>query len=360
MVDQLQRSGIELDYVDVDAMPPAEFYRWLAAHQDANILYVMGNNDLFHANCFTAIQNLPGVCILHDSRLFEFLLNRFGPAYIHGLWQRRHGSKPIGIETVVDWQRERRLLPDSFLDPLVTRALAILVHNDISAEHIRRTYGFNRVHYLPFALQMTRTEVEFVTSMRGARQHAPDAPIVLTMLGETDPTKACVELVFALKILVLQGFDVRLHFVGKSDDPYHAELRAAADTLGLADRIVFARFVSRQVYLDSIVAADIIVQLRYPLFGQVSGPLADAVACGVPVVATEEFAVGMGVSENCAVIANHFSPLHIAEAVRHLIDGKTRLAGARFNTMADYTSKLLQIMRATERDTRRAPATAAS
>lgn len=343
MVEQLRKSGLDFSYVDLDAMDPEAFWAWLEEHQRARILYVMGNNNLYHSNCFTAMQHVPGYCILHDSRLFEFLLNRHGPHYIHALWQLRVRSTPISVEDVITWQRERRLLPESFLDPLVTRASKIFVHNVIAAKHIAEKYGYQNVHHLKFALQMTRAEVRQVGDLRAAKERNPQAPVELVVLGETEPTKGCTETIYALKILLMQGLNATLHFVGKSEEPYHSELLAAIETLRIQPSVVFHRYVSRQGYLDRLVSADIVIQLRYPIFGQISGPLADAVACGVPTVTTADLAVGMGLQESCIVIPNRFSPLHIAEGVREIIDHRRWNAVSLANSMSGYARELIRL-----------------
>ena len=162
------------------------------------------------------------------------------------------------------------------------------------------------------------------------------------MLGETEPSKACSELIFALKLLVLTGFSAQLSFVGKAEEPYRSELSAHAKALGIEDRIHFTGYASRQTYLDSLIAADVIVQLRYALFGQVSGPVGDAVACGVPLVTTEELAVGTELAEYCSVIPNDFSPLHIAMAVRTLFTNGPRVEHRyKINRMSEYVKGLL-------------------
>ena len=342
MVAQCRTRDADFEYVDVDDLPPDEFYDWLLANAMRDIIYVMGNNNVFHKNCFVALQNVPGHCILHDSRLFEFILNQDGPFRIMQMWEKRHPLRPIDVAKVVEWQRERKLLRHSFLEHVTTRARTILVHNQVLCRHIADQYSFTRVHYLPFALQMTDRELRFVSVARAKGRRLDETqPLRIMMLGETEPTKGCVEIIFAVKILQLQGILAVLSFIGKSEDPYHTELVDAAGRLGLSEQVSFTRYVPRQHYLEALAAADVVVQLRYPLFGQVSGPLADAVACGVPVVATEELANGMGLVEACECVPNVFSPLHIAGAVRRAV-GRPTIARKSHN-MGEYVDGLFDV-----------------
>jgi glycosyltransferase involved in cell wall biosynthesis len=335
----------QINYVDADALEPEAFYDWLLGQAESDIVYVMGNNNIHHSQCFIAMQNIPGACIMHDSRLFEFLLNREGPHWLAALWNRRFARRRIDVDTVVHWQRERRLLPYSFLDPLIARSRAIIVHSKILAAHIAQAYGFRPVFYLPFALQMTRQEIDLVMQMRRGRRRAEGDTIHIVMLGETEPTKGCCELVFALKMLRLIGYDAMLSFVGKSDEPFRSELENNAHRLGIEEHVVLMSYMSREAYLEYMGSADVIVQLRYALFGQVSGPLCDAVACGVPVVASEDLAAGTGLENYCTVIPNEFSPMHIADAVRALLDGEPVLSPRpRLHDMKDYVNGLFDAL----------------
>jgi glycosyltransferase involved in cell wall biosynthesis len=334
-----------ITYVDADAFEPEAFYDWLLGQAENDIVYVMGNNDIHHSQCFIALQNVPGTCIMHDSRLFEFLLNRDGPHSLVELWNRRFPRRPIDVDTIVEWQRERRKLPYSFLDPLVARSRVIMVHSKILAAHIAKTYGLPSVIYLPFALQMTQQEIDLVMQMRRGRHRAEGDTIHIVMLGETEPTKGCCEIVFALKMLRLVGYDAMLSFVGKSDEPFRTELENNARTLGIEEHVVLMSYVSREAYLEYLGSADVIVQLRYALFGQVSGPLSDAAACGVPVVTTEDLAAGTGLEEYCHIIPNSFSPMHIAEAVRALLGRETEVpARPRLHDMKDYVDRLFEAL----------------
>ncbi len=342
LLAELSKKRKTVTYVDVDELEAERFYEWLFDHQFSDIIYVMGNNNVFHSRCFTALSNVPGACIMHDSRLFEFLLNREGPYRVADIWNARHRAQPIDISTVIEWQKERRLLPYSFLDPLVSHASVMFVHSKILAAHIQETYDFSGVHYLPFALQMTTKELRFVTDRRRSKPRYSVGPLRLVMLGETEPIKGCCELVLALKMLLMTGFTAELSFVGKSEEPYHSELCDNARRLGLEGSIHFTGYASRQTYLDFLAAADVVIQLRYPLFGQVSGPLGDAVACGVPVVTTEELAVGTELEECCSVVPNIFSPLHIATAIRELLaTGAAAAQKSKINRMSGYVDQLL-------------------
>ena len=320
MIAALSETDVPFVYTDVDDLSPAQFYDWLFDHQLSNIVYVMGNNDLFHARCFEAMQNVPGACVLHDSRLFEFLLNRFGPYYLIKLWSRRRKDAAITVRTVENWQAERKYLKDSFLDPVVARATRLIVHNRVQIDHLAAVYGCSKAHYIPFASQMTEHERADVIDRRATRVVDPGEPRLIAMFGETEANKACVEIIFAFAMLRVAGYDARLHFIGRSEGDYNVEMVEAAAAVGVSEFIDYHQYVNRQSYLGWLASIDVAVQLRYPLFGQVSGPVSDAVMCGVPLVTTESLAFGMDVADCCATVPDAFSPLHVSEQIRTLLE----------------------------------------
>jgi glycosyltransferase involved in cell wall biosynthesis len=350
LADAMERAGMAFRYEDVDDLAPAAFYDWLLENQLARILYVMGNNDRFHARCYEALRNIPGLCIMHDSRLFEFLLNREGPHPLVELWNRRRQDARIGVHTIENWQANRRDLRDSFLDPLLARTRAMIVHSRMQVDHLQESYGFTRAHYVPFASQMTSAERKRVLEQRRAAKREADAPVQLVMFGETEANKACVEIIYALAMLRIAGVAAELHFVGKSEGGYHAEIEEAARRVDVSDRVFFHSYVTREAYLGWLGSADIAIQLRHPLFGQVSGPVSDTAMCGVPLVTSWSLAHGMEVGEHCEAVPDRFSPLHVAEAVRRLLarGAPAKPLSEKTRSFDAYVAALARVAAATE------------
>ncbi len=348
MVAAFAELGIAHDYVDVDAMSGPEFYAWLFNHQQSRLLIVLGNNDLMHARAFDTLQNIPAPVVMHDSRLFEFLLNRYGADYIARLWERRRGT-PLPIGRIFHWQSERKQLGDSFLDPLVARARRIVVHSRLQADHLRDAYGTDKARLLPFAMQLSVAERASVLSRRAKRVGYPDAPPAIAAFGETEPIKGSVEMIFAIALLRAAGYDARLHVVGRSEGDYHQELLRAAAAARVAHWVSFHQHVNRATYLTWLAVADVAVQLRYPLFGQASGPVSDVLNADLPLVTTVSLAASMNANSDPSVetVPDVFSPLHVSEAIRTLLDQPKRRRASQAkatHTFNNYVPALIDLL----------------
>jgi len=328
MVAAFADLGIAYEYVDVDALPEAAFYDWLFDHQRSRLLIVLSNNERLNPRAFDTLLNIPAPVIMHDSRLFEFLRDRYGIEHVARLWERRRGAS-LANGRAFAWQSDGKRLADSFLDPLVARATRIVVHSRVQAEHLRQAYGTDKARYLPFPMQLSAAERASVLARRAKRIGYPDAPPVIAAFGDPEPTTATVELIFAIALLCAAGFDARLHVVGSGEGAYRQELLTAAADVQIASRVSFHDQVNRAGYVTWLAACDVVVQLSYPMFGQVSPPIADALACGIPLVTTVSLAHAMEVAIFSAV-PDDFSPLHISEAIREAL-------GAERSSRADTT-----------------------
>jgi glycogen(starch) synthase len=182
----------------------------------------------------------------------------------------------------------------------------------------------------------------FLTSPASAR---PPWRWRLLYVGRIDPRKGITTLLEALAELPAAA---TLRIVGGGEQGHRAELEALAARLGVSDRVEFAGQLDRAALPAVYAAADAVV---FPvLWAEPWGlvPL-EAMACGVPVVATgtggssEYLADG----ENCLL----FAPGDAAQLVQRLArlagDGplRTRLAAAgrgtaRANTDAAFNERV--------------------
>jgi glycosyltransferase involved in cell wall biosynthesis len=87
----------------------------------------------------------------------------------------------------------------------------------------------------------------------------------------------------SLRLLAQQGHDYELTLIGDGDE--RKSLEASARQLGIADRLVFAGFASQDGVRDHLLQSDIFI---LPSFAEgVPVSLMEAMACGVPVIATQ-------------------------------------------------------------------------
>jgi glycosyltransferase involved in cell wall biosynthesis len=87
----------------------------------------------------------------------------------------------------------------------------------------------------------------------------------------------------SLRLLAQRGHDYELTLIGDGDE--RKSLEATARQMGIADRLVFAGFASQDGVRDHLLQSDIFI---LPSFAEgVPVSLMEAMACGVPVIATQ-------------------------------------------------------------------------
>ena len=116
----------------------------------------------------------------------------------------------------------------------------------------------------------------------------PDG-LLLASFGLVTPEKRIGIALRALARLRARGIDARYVLVGGAVDHYDA--RAEAVALGVADAVIVADRVSEESFWLYAFAADICLNLRYPSAGETSATLLRLLACGRPVMVTDQIHV---------------------------------------------------------------------
>ena len=116
----------------------------------------------------------------------------------------------------------------------------------------------------------------------------PDG-LLLASFGLVTPEKRIGIALRALARLRARGIDARYVLVGGAVDHYDA--RAEAVALGVADAVIVAGRVSEESFWLYAFAADICLNLRYPSAGETSATLLRLLACGRPVMVTDQIHV---------------------------------------------------------------------
>ncbi|MEO0541063.1 MAG: glycosyltransferase family 4 protein [Cyanobacteria bacterium P01_A01_bin.105] len=111
------------------------------------------------------------------------------------------------------------------------------------------------------------------------------AKVLMTVarLWKGDPYKGVDVTIRALPKIAAQEPNVRYLVIGRGDD--QPRLAQLADSLGVADRVIFAGFVPTAELVDHYRLADVYVMPSKEGFGIV---YLEAMACGVPVIAGDD------------------------------------------------------------------------
>jgi glycosyltransferase involved in cell wall biosynthesis len=281
-------------------------------------IFQMGNNVAFHLEVYRAAFLTPALVVLHDLALDDF---------VRGL---KTLGEPLGYMAAREAAAQRRNLTsqdvlrnEPLREPwcahLVRRARGVIVHSDFARRYLAELGCRTPVFVVPHpvvespdalrAAQARATELRAPLEATGARtvvvapgdlNEAKRLGAVLTAVGKLDPS-------------------VHVVLVGRRITGY--DVGQVVEASGLGARVTLAPDVEDRDFLGWIAAADVVVDLRFPHRGEVSGSLARAMQAGRPAVVS---ATGtyLDVPDDAVlrVAAGPCDPEELATRLRTLID----------------------------------------
>lgn len=143
----------------------------------------------------------------------------------------------------------------------------------------------------------------------------PFAPKTILYVGRADPYKNLSGLVRALARLVEGGTDAVLQIAGPPDERY-PEPRRLARELGVEPRVRWTGYLDDEALLRAYRSADVLAHLSlYEGFGL---PVAEAMACGTPVVCSNAASLPE-IAGDAALLVPPDDPDAAAEALRRVL-----------------------------------------
>jgi glycosyltransferase involved in cell wall biosynthesis len=244
-------------------------------------IFQLGNNVEFHLEIYRAAFLCPALVVLHDLALDDF---------VNGL---KTAGEPLGFMAAREAALLRgRLHTDDIVrnEPLrepwcahvVRRARGVIVHSGFGKRYLEEMGCRTPVFVVPHPVietpaDMARAEVrgrELRASLeaRGART-------VVVAPGDLNEAKQLGALVAAAGQL---DPSVHVVLVGRRITGYDVD--RVVDEARLGDRVTVAADVSDDEFRGWLCAADVVVDLRFPHRGEVSGSLARAMQTGRPAI----------------------------------------------------------------------------
>jgi len=236
--------------------------------------------------------------------------------YIYTVWDLQHRIQPWFPEVSANG---RWLFRERMMRQMIQRAYATIAPNQAGVDEVRRYYGVSAERVVALA----HPTPEFALRPPASA----DAPRICDSHYVFYPAqfvahKNHVAVLRAIRRLQdLHGRELSVVFVGP-DGGNLAHVRAQAQKLGIADRVHFPGFVSRerlaQLYREAFA-------LVYPsFFGPENLPPLEAMALGTPVLASRVD----GATEQFGDAARLFDPLDY-DQIANLLDELLRDPGAR-------------------------------
>lgn len=264
----------------VEVRDPVQAFRHLGA--GSRILHQIGNNE-GHVFALDALRRHGGVASLHDlSLLYVYELGTprrevlFGhmqaPSRALGETYARHW-KEAGLKTSANY-----VLFD-MVGEVLSRSRRVIVHSDYARRKLAATHGAEAAEKLVVIPHFAKAIAD--RSAEAARERlgvGPEEILILTS-GFATRVKRFDWLVEALDRLRREGRRFRWIHAGqeKADEVKLTERMHAG---GLGDVARVTGYLSEDDLDSCIMAADIVVNLRFPSVGESSGTLARAFAAG--------------------------------------------------------------------------------
>jgi glycosyltransferase involved in cell wall biosynthesis len=172
-------------------------------------------------------------------------------------------------------------------------------------------------------------------------QHAPERKTIL-FLSRIDRKKGLDLLLQAFAQIRQQCPDAVLMLAGAGDPGWVASLKATAERLGIASHVIWAGFLTGEAKWSALTGADVFV---LPSYSENFGiALVEALACGCPVVLSDQVGIHREISRAQAGLVTPCSVAELAAAIlnvltdpalsRRMTENGVRLARQQFSLEA--------------------------
>ena len=264
---------------DINALP--------CHHRDYDaVIYQLGNNIEFHKKIYELAWDYPGIIVLHDFNIHNFLKGSFAdeknkPYYREAL---KASADKIGVDINDDTDLrsleidiEKYPLPEA----IVKRSKATIVNNCwVKA----RLNDYSYVYLMPHGAEIDTSDLPFDVKQLLINKHNIKDEYIIGIFGFANRNKRIDVVLNAVAKLYHQGYPVKLLIVGEIDTGTY-DVSDICSTLSLPqDIIIITGFVSDAEFLDYLKFCDIYVGLRGPSMGESSGPLYKALGVGKPCI----------------------------------------------------------------------------
>jgi glycosyltransferase involved in cell wall biosynthesis len=334
VLDGLSRIGF-FDRHDMDV-------KWPIGSMDAISIagyhlgvFQLGNNVDFHLEVYRAAFLTNALIVLHDLALDDFVRALRAMGEPLGFMAGREAARLQPNLSSPDALRNEPLRVP-WAGHVARRARGIIVHSDFAKGYLREAGVRTPIFVVPHPVIEEPSAISRALG-ESRRMRAGLAGRGITRLvvapGDINEAKRLDALAAAAALL---DDDVHVVIVGRRLVNY--DLQSAIEHSPAAARISVQADVSDEAFLAWIAAADVVVDLRYPHRGEVSGSLARAMQVGRPsVVSATGTYLDLRDDQVVRVAAGLPDPHELAQRLRELLgndDLRSRMGEAAAASMS--------------------------
>jgi glycosyltransferase involved in cell wall biosynthesis len=247
------------------------------------VIYQLANNP-FHAGIYQTALRHPGIAVLHEPNLHDLIrgLTVNSPeAYLREVTWEIFGEERSAMQAAGYAPTGAQSRNFSMLRRVLDSSRACIVHSFYAAGMVRMKGFRGRIEMIPHGIDMTSVDGAIWRNQLGLR---PGQPLI-GIFGYLRPDKRVAEGLRAFRMLIDSTPDARMLIVGKPHSEVPVE--SLIEELGLRNR-VFVLGLVPDAQLDGYIAAcDIVLNLRWPTFGETSGVTSRAFGLGKTVVVSD-------------------------------------------------------------------------
>lgn len=300
-------------------------------------VYHLGNNVEFHRDIYRHAIQTPGLVVIHDLALDDFVRGMIVAGDPLGHQAMREGLANAHRLAHLPEAIENEPLRVPLVAHVARRARGIVVHSPFVERYLRAFGCRTPVYVAPHPVVESEKDVRHAerrrATMRGGLESMGMGRLV-GVFGDLNEAKL-IDLVLAAVATLPE--DVYVVLVGRRIEGYDVE--PVVHGSGLGARVSLHTDVSDEDFLGWLCAADIAVDLRHPHRGEVSGSLARAMQCGrATVVSGTGTYLDLPEGVVARVPAGRPEPGEIASALRGLLEDderRERIGAAARERMAE-------------------------
>ena len=285
--------------------------------EHALAVFHLGNNVAYHRDIYRHAIATPGLVVLHDLALDDFVRGLVALGDPLGYRAAREATRvppPAGDDPALDGP-----LATPWAAHVARRARGIVVHAPYARDHLRAAGVRTPIHVVPHPVPERPEALAAAMARRGELRAPLAAAGMRTLVGVFGDLNEAKLLDRVLAAVATLDRSVHLVLVGRRIPSFDAEALAAGS--GLGDRVRVLHDLDDAAFLAWLAASDVVVDLRHPHRGEVSGSLARAMQAGRPTVVS-----GVGTYLDVpATLVEHVAagpvePRELAAAIRRLAE----------------------------------------
>jgi glycosyltransferase involved in cell wall biosynthesis len=321
------------------------------------LVYNLGNHVWFHKDIFEISLNHPGLVILHDLVMHHFFsmyyleVKKNHESYLREL-ARSHGQAGTEIgkyvtsgKSTLDFWSSDQMLEFHMAPAAVQGGFGVVVHSDYALKALQQTSPVP-VKKIEFPRPLVADSTVPVTSESGRR-------VRILTYGMVNPNKLVRETIRSIAESPVLRERVQFDVVGAAgmSEEYFRSLQVLTKDLGLSDQVTFHGRQPDEVLHEKIHAADIILNIRNPHFGESSWTLLETLHLAKPTVVWkhgyyDEFPDDVVVKvDSMEKLTPVLEQLVLADGYRGILGERARShARSRFST-SRYCTELMDFAR---------------